>query len=272
MRAYLDTIPHALLLKAVRKHTDCAWVLLYIERWLTAPVQLADSILEPRQQGTPQESGISPLLANRFLHYVFDRWLAKRHPYIPLERFADDILCHCSSEPQARRPKRVLESRFAACGLELHPQKTKIAYCKDDDRRGHYPTEKFDNLGYTFRARRQHFVNFSPAVSNAAAKLMREAIRGGQLGCRVDKRFEDLARMFNPEIRGWLTYYGRYYPSAFYPMLKYLDRHLARWAEVKYKHLRRHRRRSAQRVRAIANRSPRPVAHWAMLHRVTAER
>lgn len=276
IRAYFDTIPHDLLLKAVKKHTDCPWVLLYIERWLKAPVQLEDGTLEPREKGTPQGSVVSPLLANLFLHYAFDGWMAKHHPNIPFERFADDILCHCVSEAQAQWLKRVLEQRFATCGLELHPQKTQIVYCKDDDRRGHYPNEKFDYLGYTFRARRsknrwgKYFVNFTPGVSNAAAKAMRQTIRDWQLGCRVDKRIDDLARMFNPIIRGWITYYGRYYKSALYPTLCYLDRRLARWAQEKYKRLRRHRRRSEHRIRAIAHRDPRLFAHWPLLHRAVA--
>ena len=270
IRAYFDTIPHGLLLKAVRAHTDCAWVLLYIERWLTAPVQMADGTLAPREKGTPQGSVVSPLLANLFLHYAFDRWMAQHHPDIPFERFADDILCHCVSEAQARRLQRVLAQRFATCGLELHPQKTKVVYCRDDDRRGHALHETFDFLGYTFRARRpknrwgKYFVNFSPAVSNAAAKRMRREIRAWQLGCRVDKRIDDLARMFNPIIRGWLTYYGRYYPSGLYPTLQYLDRRLARWAEGKYKRLRRHRRRSEHRIRAIAACDPGLFAHWRL--------
>jgi group II intron reverse transcriptase/maturase len=278
IRAYFDTIPHDLLLKAVKTHTDCAWVLLYIERWLNAPAELDDGTLEPREKGTPQGSVVSPLLANLFLHYTFDRWMATRHPNIPFERFADDALCHCVSEAQARWLKCVLEQRFAECGLELHPQKTKIVYCKDDDRRGHYPNEKFDFLGYEFRARRsrnrwgKHFVNFSPAVSTAAAKRMRGEIRAWQLGCRVDKRIDDLARMFNPIIRGWIQYFGRYYPSALYPTLRYLDGRLARWAQAKYKRLRRHRRRSEQRIRAIAHRDPRLFAHWRLLHRAAAGR
>ena len=278
IRAYFDTIPHDLLLKAVKKHTDCPWVLLYIERWLKAPVQLEDGTLEPREKGTPQGSVVSPLLANLFLHYAFDRWMAKHHPSIPFERFADDILCHCRSEAQAQWLKRVLEQRFAGCGLELHPHKTKIVYCKDADRRGHYPNEKFDYLGYTFRARRsknrwgKYFVNFSPGVSDGAAKRMREAIRAWQLGCRVDKRIDDLARMFNPVIRGWITYYGRYYPSALYPTLRYLDGRLARWAMSKYKRLRRHRRRATHRIRAIAHRDRLLFAHWRLLYRAPAGR
>ncbi len=249
---------------------------MYIERWLKAPVQLEDGSLEPREKGTPQGSVISPLLANLFLHYAFDRWMAKHHPNIRFERYADDLLCHCRSEAQARWLWGVLEQRFAECGLELHPQKTKIVYCKDDDRRGHYPNENFDFLSYTFRPRRsknrwgKYFVNFSPGVSNAAAKAMRQTIRGWQLRCRVDKRIDDLARMFNPVIRGWITYYGRYYKSALYPTLRYLDRRLARWAMAKYKRLRRHRRRSEHWIRRVACRELRLFAHWPLLHRATA--
>jgi RNA-directed DNA polymerase len=273
IRAFFDSISHELLLKAVRKHTKCAWVLLYIERWLQAPVQLEDGTLEPREKGSPQGSVISPLLSNLFLHYTFDRWMAKHHPEVPFERFADDVLCHCGSEQQARTLKEKLERRFAECGLELHPEKTKIVYCKDDDRRGHYSIEKFDFLGYSFQARRsknrfgKHFVNFSPGVSNKATKAIRQRLRDWQLGCRIDRWIDDLARMFNPVIRGWLNYYGRYYKSALYPTLRYLDRLLARWAMAKYKHLRRHRRRALHWVRAVISRDPRLFAHWPVLHR-----
>jgi RNA-directed DNA polymerase len=278
IRACFDSIPHELLLKAVKKHTNCPWVLLYIERWLQAPVQLENGALEPRQKGTPQGSVISPLLCNLFLNYAFDRWMATYHPTIPFERFADDILCHCGSEQQAKTLKETLERRFAECGLELHPTKTKIVYCKDDDRRGTYPNEKFDYLGYTFRARRsknrwgKYFVNFSPGVSNAATKAIREEIRHWQLRCRVDRWIDDLARMFNPIIRGWITYYGRYYKSALYPTLRYLNRCLARWAMAKYKRLKRHRRRAEQWIRRTSLRDPTLFAHWPVLRGVAAGR
>jgi RNA-directed DNA polymerase len=150
IRSYFDSIPHELLLRAVRKHTDCPWVLLYIERWLKAPVQLEDGTLETREKGTPQGSVVSPLLSNLFLHYTFDRWMSKHYPDILFERFADDALCHCVSEEQANLLRVALERRFTECGLELHPEKTKIVYCKDDDRRGNYPQEKFDFLGIHF--------------------------------------------------------------------------------------------------------------------------
>jgi RNA-directed DNA polymerase len=278
IKSYFDTISHELLLRAVRKHTDCPWVLLYVERWLKAPVQLEDGTLEPRERGTPQGSVISPLLSNLFLHYTFDRWIARNHPDIPFERFADDALCHCVSEAQAKILKEELEKRFAECGLQLHPEKTKIVYCKDDDRRGNSKNESFDFLGYGFRARRsknrfgKFFVNFSPGVSNAATKAIREEIRRWQLRCRIDKWIDDLARMFNPVIRGWITYYGRYYKSALYPTFRYLDQCLANWAMAKYKRLRRHRQRAGHWVSNTALRDPRLFAHWPLLHRAASGR
>ena len=271
IRAFFDSMPHELLLKAVRKHTDCAWVLLYIERWLKAPVQVEDGTLEPREKGSPQGSVVSPLLSNLFLHYAFDRWMTKHHPDIPFERFADDVLCHCGSELQARELKESLARRLAECGLELHPDKTRIVYCKDDDRRGDYLHKTFDFLGYSFRARRsknrwgKFFVNFSPGVSNAATKAIRQEIRHWKLRCRVDRWIDDLARMFNPVIRGWLNYYGRYYKSALYPTLRYLNRCLMHWCMAKYKRLRRHRRRAVHWVRAVVRRDPKLFAHWPML-------
>ena len=276
IRAYFDTIPHELMLKAVRKYTDCSWVLLYIERWLKAPAQLEDGTLEPRMKGTPQGSVVSPLLANLFLHFAFDLWMAKHHPQTPFERYADDILCHCNTEQQAKDLQEELARRFAECGLELYPQKTKIVYCKDDDRRGTYPEQKFDFLGYTFRARRsknrwgKYFVNFSPAVSDVATKAIRQEIRDWRLRSRVDKRIDDLARMFNPVIRGWMNYYGRYYKSALYPTFRYLDRYLVFWAMSKYKRLRRHRRRATHWLHDITCRDPVLFAHWSMLHKTAA--
>lgn len=278
IKACFDTIDHNLLMRAVRKHTECRWVLLYIGRWLNAPVQLADGTWEHRGKGTPQGSVISPLLANLFLHYAFDRWMGRSHSSIPFERFADDIICHCRSEAQAQRLKVALERRLVECGLELHPSKTKIVYCKDDDRRGHYPNEAFDFLGYTFRPRRsknrwgKYFVNFSPGVSNAAGKAVSQTIRGWRLECRIDKTADDLARMFNPIIRGWITYYGRFYKSALYPTLRYLDRRLARWAMAKYTRLRRHRKRAEHWLRRITRRDPGLFAHWHLLHRAAAGR
>src|SRR5499433_1172926 len=272
IKSFFEEIDRELLMRAVRKHANCPWVRLYLDRWLRAPVQMADGSLISRERGTPQGGVVSPLLANLFLHYAFDRWMRRNHPGIPFERYADDAIGHCRSGDQAQALRASLENRFAECGLQLHPEKTKIVYCKDDDRRGNFLHEKFDFLGYSFQARRsknrwgKFFVNFSPGVSNAATKAIREEIRGWQLRCRIDRWIDDLARMFNPIIRGWITYYGRYYKSALYPTLRYLDQGLAAWAMAKYKRLRRHRRRAEQWVCKTALRDPRLFAHWPLLH------
>ena len=259
-------------MRAVRKHTDCPWVLLYIERWLKAPVQMPDGSLAVRERGTPQGGVVSPVLANLFLHYAFDVWMHRNHPGIPFERYADDAICHCSSEEQAAALRVALEKRFAECGLTLHPEKTKIVYCKDDDRRGDYPNQKFDFLGYTFRprlARRRAGkigVSFSPAVSNKALKAIRQTVRRWSLHERSDKSLDDLARMFNAHIRGWINYYGRFYPSALYPTLRHIDVILARWACRKFKALYRHRTRAIHWLERIARRQTRLFAHWSLLY------
>ena len=154
VKGYFDSIDWELLLKAVRHHTDCPWVLLYIERWLKAPVQMEDGSVVPRTAGTPQGGVISPFLANLFLHYAFDMWMARTYPHIPFERYADDVICHCKSAEEARALWSALADRFAACKLVLHPQKTKIVYCKDANRRGDFPNQSFDFLGFKFRARK----------------------------------------------------------------------------------------------------------------------
>ncbi|MCG8459248.1 MAG: group II intron reverse transcriptase/maturase, partial [Holophagales bacterium] len=268
---FFDSIPHDLMLKAVRHHTRCRWVLLYIERWLKAPVQLPDGTLVVRERGTPQGSVVSPLLANLFLHYAFDRWMTTHEPSIPFERYADDALCHCRSERQAQALRVALERRLADCGLKLHPEKTKIVYCKDEDRRGRYPHESFDFLGYTFRPRRaknrwgKFFVTFSPGVSPSASKSMRQEIRRWRLRRRVDKRVDDLARMFNPIVQGWINYYGRYRKSALIYTLRHLDLHLSLWAMSKYRRLRGHRRRAGHWLQEIRSRDPKLFAHWRLM-------
>ena len=208
IKGFFDNLDHELVMKAVRKHTDSKWMLLYIERWLKAPAQDGEGKLIHRTTGTPQGGVISPLLANLFLHYAFDEWMKRNYPQNPFERYADDAVVHCKTEAEANELRKVIEERLANCKLELHPEKTKIVYCKDDDRRKRYPNEKFDFLGYTFRARRsknrrgKHFINFTPAVSNKAKKKMTSTMRSWGMHLRSDKTLVDLSRMFNPIIRG----------------------------------------------------------------------
>lgn len=270
IKGFFDNIDHELLMRAVRKHAKDKWVVLYIERWLKAPVQEVDGLLVAREKGTPQGGVISPLLANLFLHYTFDVWMRRSYPHLPFERYADDAIVHCRTEREAQKVRSAIAARLQECRLELHPEKTKVVYCKDDDRRGNYPNEKFDFLGYTFRPRRsksrhgKYFINFTPAVSDKAGKNIRAEIRSWKLHLRSDKAIEDLSRMFNPIIRGWLQYYGRYYRSALYPLMRQLDRSLARWAYRKYKKLRGHLRRATHWLARISRRDAKLFAHWQM--------
>ncbi len=272
IKGFFDSIDHELMMRAVRVHVKDKWVLLYIERWLKAPIEMPDSTQILPQKGTPQGGVISPLLANLFLHYAFDKWMKRNYSNIQFERYADDAVCHCKSQSQAVKLRRDLELRMKAVGLELHSEKTKIVYCKDDDRREDYPLISFDFLGYTFQPRRsknrwgKYFINFTPAISNKAAKAIRQTSRGWNWPLRSDKQLEDLARMFNSTIRGWINYYGRYYQSALYPTLKCLERRLIMWATRKYKRLRHHRRRAAQWLDRIARNQPNLFAHWGLLY------
>jgi len=266
-----DNIDHSMLMKALAKHTDCKWILLYVKHWLEAPAQLEDGTILGRNKGTPQGGVISPLLANLFLHYAFDMWMRRNYPDIPFERYADDAIVHLKSERQARWIKEAISERLAKCRLKLHPEKTKIVYCKDEDRKGSYPYEKFDFLGYTFKARKsknrwgKYFINFSSAVSDKADKHMRQTIRSWRLHLRSDKEIEDLSRMFNPIIRGWVNYYGGYYKSMLYPTFKMLNLILEKWAMRKYKKLKGHRRRARYWLGRIAYQKPELFAQWQLL-------
>lgn len=270
IRSFFDSLDHALILRAVSRHTDLRWVLLYVERWLKAPLQMEDGTLASRDRGTPQGSAISPLLANLFLHYAFDVPMARGFPGVRFERYADDAVVHCATEVQAREVLAAIAARLAQVGLELHPDKTRIVYCKDDDRRGSAEHERFDFLGYTFRPRLsksrhgKHFVNFSPAVSDNAKKAIGREIRRWRLARRSDKTLTDLAPMVNPIVHGWINYYGRFYRSMLYPLFRRLNEHLARWAMRKYKRLRYHLTRAWNWLQTVARRDQGLFAHWRL--------
>lgn len=250
IKGFFDNLRHDLILKAVRHHTDqdpdLKWIPLYVERWLKAPAQLEDGALQERTAGTPQGGVISPLLANLFMHYAFDAWMGRVFPNVPFERYADDAVIHCVSLAQAKYVLEGVRRRLKDKGLDLHPEKTKIVYCKDDARPGNHDLTSFDFLSYTFRARSAKtrdghlFVGFNPAMSDKAKKAAREAIRGWQLATKLNtKSLEDLASFINPIIRGWVGYYGRFNRSECLDLLRYLNLVLARWAKRKFKRFHR---------------------------------
>ena len=270
IRAFFDSVSHDLLLKAVAHHTDERWVLLYIARWLTAPMQMPDGTLIAREKGTPQGSPISSLLANLFMHYAFDMWMAREYPGCPFERYADDIVAHCNTERQARHLLVSIAIRLGALGLELHPEKTKVVFCKDANRRGEAEHTSFDFLGYTFRGRLAKgrggfFVSFSPAISATARKAVGRQIRAWHLRRRSRSDLTRLAEDINPQVRGWFGYYGAFYRSELDILADRIDEHLVRWAMHKFKRLRGRPSRAWEWLRAVQRRQPRLFAHWHLL-------
>ncbi|WP_032113180.1 group II intron reverse transcriptase/maturase [Candidatus Paracaedibacter symbiosus] len=270
IKGFFDNLDHSLMMKAIKFHTKEKWIHLYIERWLKAPLQTEDGELIKREKGTPQGGVASPLLANIFMHHAFDEWMRRYFPNVKYERFADDILAHCSSLKQAEKVLEGIRNRLKECGLELHPEKTKIVYCKDSDRKGSYEHESFDFLGYTFRPRLSKnkmgkgFVNFTPAISKEAANRIRKEIRSWKIHLRSDKNIDDLARMFNAYVQGWVNYYGRYYKSAMYPFLRNIERYLIRWVMRKYKRFQRHRHRARNWLGRVRKRESGLFVHWRL--------
>jgi RNA-directed DNA polymerase len=273
IKGFFDTIDHDLMMRAVRKHTDSKWILLYIERWLKAPVAMPDGTIEQRTKGTPQGGVISPLLANIFLHHAFDRWMEEKHASIEFERYADDIIVHCVSGKQAEFMKKAIEERLRSCKLELHPEKTKVVYCKDDDRSGEHPQISFDFLGYTFQPRKAKtrqgtlFLNYSPAASRAAIKSMGEKIRSWRLKKRIELSLKEVALQINATVRGWINYYGKYRPSALFPIFAQLVNMQVQWARRKYKNLRSYSK-AKRWLTAIAKREQDLFVHWQWWYRM----
>jgi RNA-directed DNA polymerase len=269
IRSFFDSVPWDLMLRAVAHHTDQKWVVMYVERWLKAPMLMSDGTLVQRGKGTPQGSPISPVLANLFLHYGLDAWMARVFPSVPFERFADDAVIHCVSERQARQVRDAVARRLVGVGLELHPDKTRIVYCKDSNRRGTYEQVSFTFCGYTFRPReaynkRQHvgFTAFLPAVSPGKLTAMSRRVSSWRIHRRVNLTLDDLAAEINLVLRGWLAYFTAFYPSAVSPLCDRIDRHLVRWARWKYKRLERSGKRARAWLRGVRSRTPELFVHW----------
>jgi RNA-directed DNA polymerase len=268
IKGFFDNIDWDLLMKAVRKHTDCRWVVLYVERWLKADVLIPDGTLMTRDKGTPQGGVVSPTLANLFLHYALDQWMVRHHPKVPFERYADDIICHCDSKAEAESLRTELEARLAACRLELHPEKTRVVYCADANRRGDHDVRRFDFLGYTFKPRQamnrrgRLFTSFSPAVGDKAGKAMRHEIRGWGLQRLSRYDLGELLARIRPVLVGWVRYYGLFHPSTLQRALKTLDLHLVQWAQRKYKRLRGHVTRAWDWLTQLRRRAPKLFPHW----------
>jgi group II intron reverse transcriptase/maturase len=269
IQKFFDSVPWDLVVKAVEANTDAVWVKLYVTRWLKAPLQLPDGTLQRRDRGTPQGSAVSPVLANLFLHYAFDTWMAREFPGVQFERYVDDAVVHCVSERQARMLVEAIGNRMEEVGLRLHPAKTRIVYCKDANRKRSYEHTSFTFLGFTFRARSarsKHGVTFPcflPAVSRDALKKMGAEVRSWRIHRRSGHTFAQLARFMNPIVRGWIQYYGAFYPSALRPFLQRINAYLLRWIRRKYKRLAGYRK-ARTCLQGIMQRYPGMFAHWRL--------
>ena len=215
IQKFFDTVPWDLVVKAVEHHLDAdqRWVLLYVQRWLAAPLHHADGRVVDRDRGTPQGSAISPVLANLFMHYAFDAWMARQFSGVRFERYVDDAVVHCKSLAQARMLVKAIGNRMRRVGLQLHPEKTKIVYCgRSKDGGGSVEHTSFTFLGYTFRARPaqdrrgQLFTSFLPAVSKDALKRMSAEVRSWQIHLHTTYSLDELARWLNPIVAGWMNY------------------------------------------------------------------
>ena len=267
VQKFFDTVPWDLVVKAVESVTDARWVLLYVKRWLAAPLQHPDGTLVERDKGTPQGSAVSPVLANLFMHYAFDLWMARNHPGCPFERYADDGVVHCVSKRQAETVLAGIAARMSEVGLRLHPDKTRIVYCKDGRRRGHHEHTAFTFLGFTFRAREaqrkagRSFTGFLPAISPEALKAKGVELRAMRIHRRPNLSLDDLAGWLNPIVAGWMNYYGRFYRAAMAPLLLRVSSYLRRWVGRKYRRLRSQKRFKRWWTELI-QRQPGLFAHW----------
>lgn len=266
---FFDSIDHELLFRSLRRHTDCKWVLLYIRRWLDVPYCRQNGEVEYRTKGIPQGSVIGPLLANLYLHYAFDMWMQKSFPHIPFERYADDCVCHCKSQHEAIRLKHGISKRLAECKLALNEEKTRIVFCKNSRRWDTYRPVSFDFLGYTFKPRESvdksgvHFTGYLPAISRKAKVHIMDTVRSWKLKSHTQHNLNSIAEMINPFLRGWIEYYGKFYPSVLKSFLRRrINRVLAGWIRRKYKRFRDNYKKACKWLETISKRDSALFYHW----------
>ena len=268
IKGLFDNVDHNMLMKALKHHCNCKWILLYIERWIKAPMQDKYGNIILRNKGTPQGGVVSPVLANLFLHYAFDVWVRREMPTIPFCRYADDGLLHCISKEQAEYVLGKVKQRFLECSLEIHPDKSGIIYCKDKNRKFEFERISFDFLGYTFRSRRcvdkQGLVhpNFLPAISRESKKEIIREIRSWHIHLRSDKSIAEISNSFGPVLKGWFNYYGRFYPTGMNCIWYHFNWYIMRWVQGKYKRFAKHKTRAFKYVNSLATENPRMFIHW----------
>lgn len=272
IKGFFDNISHEKLMKAVYKHVPENWICMYIQRWLQMPVQTrAGEIIAKQGKGTPQGGVISPLLANLFLHYAFDKWLEQNASTVKYVRYADDAIIHCKSKAHAERVLTRLQSRMNACELELHPEKTKLVYCRDFKRQGNYKTVKFDFLGYSFQPRTakskqtgQLFLGYDCAISISSRKRLADKLEELDIVNMSFKSIVGIAQKLNPYIRGWINYYGKFRGYELSKVFYLLRCRLVRWARKRYKRYRHSLNKAYQWLSRVRKQYPYLFYHWQL--------
>lgn len=267
IKGMFDNIDHEKLMKVVEGHVKEKWQLLYIRRWLKAPMQQKGGMLIERTKGTPQGGVISPILSNLFMHYVFDEWMKRKHPGKQWARYADDGIIHCKTKEEAETMLEEIKQRFQACNLEINLEKSKVVYCGSD---GQHENKSFTFLGYTFQPREARnrygntFMSYLPAISQKKMKEIRQQIRADNIRARTDLSIEEVAELYNPKIRGWYNYFGKFYPSKLTSIWAYLNKVLVTWARSKYKKIRTSKKKAMEYVKQLQKERQHLFFHWKL--------
>jgi len=266
---FFDNMSHDLLIKALGRHVDEKWVNMYITRWLVAPIEDREGNSRQRTgQGTPQGGVISPLLANLFLHYTFDKWFAINYPQLSFVRYADDIIVHCHSEAKAEQLLAAIKERLSSCKLNLNEKKTKIVHCKTANRRASFKTVKFDFLGFSFQPRTATnkdgvvFLSYSCAISRKSEVKIGDVLRKSNFHCWTGSDITRIAQEFNPRLRGWLNYYGEFRKRDLNRIFGIFNWRLIKWAVKKYKRFKGSMRKAGRWIRQLATDYPYIFIHW----------
>lgn len=271
IQEFFENVDHALLLKALERHVSEKWVLLYIKRWLEAPVILEDGTVKiSTGKGTPQGGVISPLLSNLYMHYSVDKWLEKYYPQVKMVRYADDLIVHCTSHEEAVQTLTALKERLTACGLTAHPEKTKIVYCKKEGRSLKGYAVQFDFLGFSFQPIRfmlkkgGSFLQFDCKMSRKSKVRITGELRKLNFHNKTQRGIQDLANLLNPKIRGWIQYYGKISRRSLQPVFYYLHNRMIRWILNKYKSFKGSKIKAVKWLRFITKSYPKLFYHWEL--------
>jgi len=276
IKEFFDNVNHELLFKALQLHVSEKWMLMYIRRWLEAPVQLPDgTLLSTSGKGTPQGGVISPLLSNLFLHDCIDKWLLIHYPLVKMVRYADDLIICCRTHQEATRLLICIKQRLTDCGLTAHPEKTKVVYCKKSGRNLNGFPVQFDFLGFSFRPIRMKlkkggsFLQFDCIMSRKSKVRITQELRKLNFHNKTQRTIQDLAILLNPKIRGWINYYGRINRRCLKPVFYYLHHRMIKWILNKYKRFKGSKVKAIHWLSQVTQAYPYLFYHWELGYQLT---